>query len=217
MISKDTMILFDLDGTLWDSSENVAGSWNLVLKKRNIDRQLLTSDDIKAVMGKTMSEIADILFPMLDDETKASLADECMNFEVEYIAENGGILFEGVRETLEKLRNRGFKLAIVSNCQTGYIGAFLRSMNMSGFFCDTEEWGNTLRPKGENIRLVMERNGFSKGIYIGDTSGDEVAAKSAGIPFIFAYYGFGKVRDAEKIIYSFKELPNCLESEDAVW
>ena len=56
-------IIFDMDGTLWDSAANVAESWNLAIKQNGSVDKKLTEQDIQGVMGKTMDVIADILFP----------------------------------------------------------------------------------------------------------------------------------------------------------
>lgn len=204
---KDTMLLFDLDGTLWDSAKEVAESWNIVMHRDYPDSPVLTADDIHAVMGKTMDEIAQTVVVGVPQEERAALFHECEAFEISYIAEYGGILFDGVEETLHVLKEEGFSMAIVSNCQTGYINAFYQSMGLKDCFCDMEEWGRTKRSKAENIRLVMERNGYQKGIYIGDTDKDEAAASAAGIPFIHAAYGFGKASHADAVISSVSELP----------
>ena len=53
-------IIFDMDGTLWDSAANVAESWNLAIKQDGSVDKKLTEQDIQGVMGKTMDVIADI-------------------------------------------------------------------------------------------------------------------------------------------------------------
>lgn len=60
-------IIFDMDGTLWDSAENVAKSWNEAIRKDGSVKRELTTADIKGVMGKTMDVIAQTLFPELDE------------------------------------------------------------------------------------------------------------------------------------------------------
>ena len=121
------------------------------------------------------------------------------------------VLFEGVEETLAKLKDMGVQMAVVSNCQEGYIKAFLDSMDMWKYFVDYEEWGRTMLLKADNIKLVMERNGASKGIYVGDIQKDSDAAHKAGIDCIYASYGFGEINDAVATLKSFDELPAVLE------
>jgi phosphoglycolate phosphatase len=86
---------------------------------------------------------------------------------------------------------------IVSNCQEGYIETFLHYHRLETYFKDFESHGRTKLSKGENIRLVMMRNHIEEAVYIGDTRGDMEAAEQAGIPFIFAAYGFGKIGEGE--------------------
>ncbi|MCQ2511945.1 MAG: HAD family hydrolase [Lachnospiraceae bacterium] len=208
---KEVMLLFDLDGTLWDSGQEVADSWNLILKEVLPDFPHLTAADITAVMGKTMEEIRQTVLPDMDEKKGKAIFKTCEEFEVEYIAEHGGKLFPGVMETFQKLRDEGYDMAVVSNCQTGYINAFFVSMKTGDFFCDMEEWGNTGLTKDKNIRLVMERNGYDKAIYIGDTEKDEAASDGAGIPFIHASYGFGQVKAPAAVLKEFKELPEIVK------
>ena len=210
-MAKDIMLLFDLDGRIWDSAEEVAQSWNIVMHKTHPEFPVLTANDINALMGRTMDDIAKTLLTDMDPNERRTLFKECEEYEIEYIAEHGGTLYPDVEETLAKLENDGYKMAIVSNCQKGYIGAFFASMNTEKYFCDMEEWGNTKLSKAENIRLVMERNGFDKAVYIGDTERDQQAAQGAGIPFIHASYGFGESNDPEGILQNFSEIPDLLE------
>ena len=60
-------IIFDMDGTLWDSAANVAESWNLAIKQDGTVDKKLTEQDIQGVMGKTMDVIADILRRFQDE------------------------------------------------------------------------------------------------------------------------------------------------------
>ena len=204
---KKTMLLFDLDGTLWDSAAPVAESWNQVLQREVPSLPPLTVDDIHSVMGMTMKEIGLSLYPDCQIPNRETVLDECCDYEVEYLYTHCGTLYPNFRATLQSLKAEGYTLGVVSNCQRGYIDAFLASSGAADLFADYEEWGRTGLPKGENIRLVMERNGFSHAIYIGDTRKDQEAARAAGIPFIHAAYGFGTVENPEGVIRSLAALP----------
>ena len=109
------------------------------------------------------------------------------------------------------LRDAGVRMSVVSNCQEGYVKAFLDSMDMWKYFDDYEEWGRTLLLKADNIKLVMDRNSASEAIYVGDIQKDSDAAHKAGIECIYASYGFGEINDAVATLKSFDELPGVLE------
>ena len=199
-------IIFDMDGTLWDSAENVAKSWNLAIKQSGVTEKVLTTEDIQGVMGKTMDVIADILFAELPKETRMALLKQCCALENDYLREHGGIIYNGVRETFERLRARDYHLSIVSNCQAGYIEAFLDYYKLWDVIDDKQCYGDNLLPKGENIRLVAERNHLDAAVYVGDIQGDYDASRQAGVDFIHAAYGFGTIAADVPAIHTFAEL-----------
>lgn len=203
-------ILFDLDGTLWDSSEEVAVSWLMALEDVPEYAGTVTREAVQSVMGKPMNEIADILFARETQERRMGLLAHCMEVENEYIRVHGGQLMPGLLETLAELK-RECHLYIVSNCQTGYIEAFLEHHGLGSFFDDYESYGGTGKTKGENIRLVAERNGLDAAVYVGDTQGDYDAALFAGIPFIHARTGYGTVDGEPPYVESLSQLPQVVE------
>lgn len=199
-------IIFDMDGTLWDSAENVAKSWNVAIENSGIIKKHLTAEDIKGVMGKTMDVIAAILFPELSQEARSGLLAECCQMENDYLRIHGGMLYDGVEETFRRLKERGYHLMIVSNCQKGYIEAFLDYYKLWDYIEDTQCYGDNLREKGDNIRLVAERNGLDRAVYVGDIQGDYDASCKAGVDFIHAAYGFGTIDAKVPEIHAFSEL-----------
>ena len=213
---KDTLLLFDLDGTLWDSSPAVTDAWNEVLQRECPGLKPLVVDDIRGVMGMTMKEICYSLYPDVRMKRRDEIFDICCKYEVEYLYSHCGTLYPDFRAVMETLKAQGYGLAVVSNCQTGYVKAFLTSSGASDLFIDYEEWERTGLTKGENIRLVMERNHYAKGVYIGDTKKDREAALQARIPFIHAAYGFGTVDAADGVINSLSELPAVIAALNAV-
>lgn len=194
---KNYGVLLDLDGTLWDSSISVAEAWTEKLRLLGID-QTVTVEQIQSIMGLPMDEIAQIIFAKHPEEDRMPLMEACAQYENEYISHHGGKLYPDLIETLKKLHDQYFT-AIVSNCQTGYIEAFVQYNKLEDYIDDIESYGNTLLYKDENIRLVVNRNHLDKAVYVGDIDKDRVAAESAGVPFIFASYGMGDVEGTYRI------------------
>lgn len=202
-------VIFDLDGTLWDATGQVFGIWNRVFERHPALTIRLARHDMENYMGKTMEEIGGMLFPELDESARKAIMEECGEEEVLYLREHGAALYDGVRETIALLK-REYNLYIVSNCQDGYVNSFLTAHRFEDDFKDIEMSGRTGMGKGENIRLLMERNGVARAVYVGDTQGDESASRYAGIPFLYAAYGFGKADHPDGTLQSIRELPTIL-------
>lgn len=198
-------IIFDLDGTLWNSTIQITAAWQKIIDNHNIDK-ILTLEEVKSCMGLPMDQIFKKLLPHLSDDLLKEIQTECQNYENKYLSSNSGIIYPKVEETLKTLKELGYYLYIVSNSQDGYVQAFLQSTNLEGLFDDYEMFGRTSLKKDQNISLVLKRNNIDKAVYVGDTFWDYTAAEKAEIPFIFASYGFDKYDDAKFKIKSFSEL-----------
>ena len=198
-------IIFDVDGTLWDPTEEVAYSWNQAIKEQTDMDRTLTAEQLKREFGKALEEIIDDLFPELAQIEQESLADHLYKYENKWVETAPCIVYDQMAETVRELSKK-YKLFIVSNCQSGYIEAFLKNTGLGQYFADYTCPGDTGKLKGENIRIIMERNGIKEAVYVGDTQGDANACKEAGIPMIFAAYGFGQVEEEHVAIQSLGEL-----------
>jgi phosphoglycolate phosphatase len=200
-------IIFDIDGTLWDASESVAAAWNEVLAQQPDTAGLqIPTEQMRGLMGKTAAEIYRILFPNLSEERRLEIGELCCKHTDRYLQEHIGTLYPQVKETLREL-SRDFRLFVVSNCQVNYLEILLDRCGLRGFFTDTECYGRTLKSKGENIRLLLDRNNLEKAVYVGDTQLDFDSAQYAGIPFLHAAYGFGTINKKVPAIQAFSELP----------
>ena len=202
-------LIFDIDGTIWNTTAVVANAWNRAVREsgtEEIKDLLITDKMLQKEFGKPMDVIADDLFGPIDAKKKAELLEHCCEYEHEEIeACREDLSYEGIRETMRELAKDN-KLYIVSNCQDGYIELVMKKNGIEELISDYECFGRTGLQKDENIRLVMERNGVDKAWYIGDTLGDHDASKKAGVGFIFARYGFGEVPDQDGVVDSPKEL-----------
>lgn len=204
-------IVFDMDGTLWDSSAGVAGSWTEVVAREYSKDKVITAEKIQSVMGLTMDKLAEKVFPELEPERRMELLDHCCEAENDYLRKHGGILYPEVESTLIKLKEK-YELYIVSNCQSGYIEAFLEYYDFGKYFTDIECYGNNDLKKGDNIKLVVSRNHLDKAVYVGDIEGDYIASKEAGVGFIHASYGFGQINAEVPVIKEFADLVEVIKS-----
>lgn len=201
---KTDGLIFDMDGTLWDSAAAVAESWNEVFAKHGLSYRADASD-IHAQMGKPMPDIFASLLPDQPKEVLDAVEKDCCDYENEYLSAHGGTLYPELEETLRAL-SENIPLFIVSNCQDGYIEAFFEAHGLGYLFKDIECWGHTLLSKAENIKLVVERNGLKAPVYVGDTALDGKSSREAGVPFVHAAYGFGTTDDCDASINSFSQL-----------
>lgn len=145
-------------------------------------------------------------FPGCGGCAQGKILLDCYKYENEYLSMHGGKLYPDLEDVWKQL-GRDYDLYIVSNCQTGYIEAFLDFFGFRHYIKDMECYGNTGKNKGYNIRLVVERNQIKDPVYVGDIEGDYEASKEAGVKFIHAAYGFGTIRDEVPEIHALKELP----------
>ncbi|MGB8453268.1 MAG: HAD family hydrolase [Anaerocolumna sp.] len=198
-------IIFDLDGTLWDSTDAAAVIWKEAAAKYPEVSDVINADRLKALYGLPLEEIAIKLLPGVSKETAIKIMRESITKQCPYLEKVGGILFTGLEETLKGLKEK-YRLFIVSNCEEGYIQCFLKAHQLQDYFEDFEYPGRSGVLKADNIRLIIERNQLEAPIYVGDTKGDATATKEVGIPFVYARYGFGNAEEYDYVIDSFSEL-----------
>ena len=184
----------------------MAQAWNKAIAEIGGTAAVVNAEMLKKEFGKTMKAIADNLFYDADESQKELLMRTCCRYEHEALAKNKvNQLFPDVVETIKKLAAK-YELFIVSNCQSGYIELFMKKAGVERYIKDWECFGNTGKGKGENIILLMKRNNLTDTVYVGDTQGDYEATQIAQIPFIFAKYGFGQLKNCQKAISGITEL-----------
>ena len=203
---KIDSIILDVDGTIWNTTGIVAEAWNKVIDENFPQVPHVTAEILKGQFGKTMDVIADNLFGVLSADEKKVLMEKCCTGEQAALLENTtDITYKGVIETLQKLSKR-VPLFIVSNCQKGYIELVIEKNGITDLIKDFECFGNTGNSKADNIKLIVERNELKNPVYVGDTQGDYEACIKAGVPFVWAAYGFGCPND-DKYLAKLEEFP----------
>ena len=194
---KYDSIIFDLDGTLWDSTDTITEAWQTALSKAPyMQSEIMTRERVRSITGMTYDKIFEKLFPFLTDAQRAEVKYLCSVSELEILQKQGGTLYPGLTETLEYLGEK-YKLYIVSNCQSGYIELFMDLHDMHDHFLAHQCFGTKGNPKADNIKDIVNDHDLKAPVYVGDTMGDYESATKAGVPFIFASYGFGDVESGQ--------------------
>ena len=201
-------LIFDIDGTLWDSRALVAEGYNIQLKAEGLDHLCVTAETLKPLFGKVMTEIADSILATIAPPERYELMERCMETENNYLFENEcKIGYPKILETVEQLAKK-YRLFIVSNSQCGYPELCINKLGLTPYIEGHLCFGDTGTGKGQTIRTLMEKYNIQSCAYVGDIQGDYLATQEAGIPFIWAAYGFGEVTGYAAKIDSFEELLN---------
>lgn len=208
-------IIFDIDGTLWNSTEVVAKGWRRAVKETGYSKCEITGSILKKEFGLPMNIIADHVFSDLKDEDKkVELLKLCCKYEHELLEENTeDISYPGIVAEIKSLAKK-YRIFIVSNCQKGYIELVCGKLGIKDCIEDHLCFGDTGLTKGETMKKLMEKNGLSEKetVYVGDTAGDKAATEFAGATFVYAAYGFGELEGEAHVVNLPKELGEIIEN-----
>ena len=201
-------LIFDVDGTLWDSRSLVAEGYNVQLKEEGLEHLFVTVDDLTPLFGKVMTDLADALLASIPVESRYELMERCMATENRYLQENPcRIGYPKVKEVIGSLSKK-HRIFVVTNAQRGYAEVCIEKLGLgeyvSGWLC----FGDTGTTKGKTIRTLMAKHGIENAVYIGDTQGDYEATLEAEIPFIWCSFGFGNPEGWVAKVDAFEELLN---------
>lgn len=205
-------IIFDIDGTLWDSREVVARGYNRCLVKLGHPELQVTAEYLTGLFGKTLTEIADAMLTCYPESQRYDVMRMCMDSEQDLMHHDPcQIAFPGVVEGLRSLR-KTHRLFLVSNAEKGYPELMMEKLGVGDLFEGVLCFGDTGVWKGETLRMLMDRHHVGSAVYVGDTQGDLKASRYAGIPFIFCRYGFGTPTEFDAAINSFSEIRQIVEN-----
>jgi phosphoglycolate phosphatase len=206
---KAAELLFDLDGTLWSPMELSLHCWRQACARFSVSDHAITEDALRSCFGRQPAHIVRTLVGDAPRFLREKICGTAFALENEMIGKGMGTLYPEVPEVLEYLSGT-HTLFIVSNCQDGYIEAFLDAYGLAHCFADVCPAGETGLSKAELIRSLIGSHDLQDPVYIGDTPQDAQAAGDAGIPFVFASYGFGEVPRSPYVLNSFADLPGLL-------
>ena len=204
-------LIFDIDGTLWDSVALVGEGYNLQLIDDGHPGLCISEAKLRTLFGKTMVDLADGMLAGLPKEQRMDQMERCMDREMVHLWESPcSIGYPKVKETLAALSEK-MDLYIVSNSQRGYPEVCIEKLGLTPYIRGHLCFGDTGAAKSVTIRTLMEKYRIESAAYVGDIQGDCDSAHAAGIPFVWAAYGFGDVKDYEAKIDRFEDLLSLFE------
>ncbi len=208
---KTDAIIFDIDGTLTDSTDAVIRAWNRKLGEQELPYIPLDRELASSLMGKTMDDWALAVMPDIPLEISREVLEHLEAEENHEIRTNGTNLYPDVRETFELL-SREYDLYILSNCGQGYIEAVMAYGGLDPYVKGHLCFGDNGLDKQDNLKKMIADYDLQNPVYVGDTQKDADCCRIADVPFIFVSYGFGTVPDALYRADSMKELPDVIRA-----
>ncbi len=205
-----TTIVFDMDGTVLNTLEDLTVSMNYVLEKFGMPGH--TVEEYRLFFGNGVKEALRLAMP---EDASTEVIDEMLpiykeHYDAHCLDKTGP--YDGIVEVMEELKRRGYKLAIVSN----KIDSAVKELN-NKFFSKAvevaigEKPGVNRKPAPDMVEAALKEMGSSKeeSVYIGDSEVDFMTAKNSGLPCISVLWGF---RDKDYLIeqgaYCFADKPS---------
>ena len=206
------MIIFDIDGTLWDVAKITLKSSNMIANKYDYLKEF-NLETIKKGMGLSLEENARNYFPYLEVEKAVPHLKEIMSQTVELLKSEEPPIYPNVIETIKKLSKK-YHLGIITNNKDEYVEMFIEKSGLKDCFIDYMGAASHDMTKGEAIKEMAKRNNEPSSVYVGDIEKDYIATREAGQLFIHAKYGFGPNLISEYYINDISELPKLITKLD---
>lgn len=191
-------ILFDLDGTLIDSSPGILASFARVLAAHGLAPVVALDPSI---IGPPLADTLRTLSGIGDETLLAALADD---FKRDYDAAGyrETTLYPGVAEGLAVLAAAGTRLFIVTNKRMRPTRKILDHLGIAGHFTGVHSRDETTpaaASKAAVVRRVIADRAVERrhAVFVGDSNEDAAAARKNGLRFAHAAWGYGHVENAE--------------------
>lgn len=204
-IAKKRLVLFDLDGVLLHSHENMRQAWEVVLAKTDVDRPF---EDYFAQIGRPFKDIMQLLGVRGDLER---IEKVYMTASFEFLA--NATFFPGVKEALAEIRDLGVKMGVVTSKDAPRTKAVLAQLDIS--FASVQSPNGRFRgkPAPDHLLVAMAEAGEDPAdtIFVGDMETDWHAACRAGIDYVHAGWGYGEPLASIPTLESISQLPRFIQ------
>jgi len=189
---KRTTYIFDLDGTLLDTLQDLAAAVNYALRQNGMPEHSI--DNIRSFVGNGVRKLIERAVP---EGTQPSVLNEVFaDFRAYYMEHSLDATrpYDGIHEMLQELKKRGCKMAVVSNKMMAatqeLVAHFFPEIEVA--IGENEAAGIRRKPAPDMVLEALKRLGVESdtAVYIGDSDVDIQTAKNAGVPCISVLWGF---------------------------
>lgn len=192
MKNTKKLIIFDLDGTLLDTSEGILHCYHKTASMLNLKKNPIDNDD-SIVIGGPLSDGFRTLYDIPDEETLAKAIDTYRNLYA-----NEGITkfsaYNGIDTALSELKSDGYQLGVATLKLEEYAKSMLKNAGLAKYFDIIHGWDGTEKcTKAYTItKVLFEQKCLAKdAVLVGDSVYDKNGAEIAGVDFLGVTYGFG--------------------------
>lgn len=192
MVQKYKIAVFDLDGTLLDTSGGVLSAVKRTIEENNMDE--LSAEKLVSFIGPPIQDSFIRAYQMSREEAQ-EIADKFRNYykQPEYLLD--AVPYDGIFELMKQLRDRGIKVAVATYKREDYAISVLKHF---GF----DKYADIMYGSDNNNKLkkmdIIEKclrdagvNDYSEAVMIGDSDNDAIGAQQIGMDFLGVTYGFG--------------------------
>jgi phosphoglycolate phosphatase len=190
-------LIFDLDGTLIDSQEDITAAVNSVRKEYGFE--YLHVEQVRSYLGNGVNALMNRAVPEKKGMVQAEVLEK-FNFCYGRCLTDTTVVYNGIREMLEILKNK--KKAVLSNKNENFSCEIVKRLGISSYF--VKVWGGdstgTKKPDPKPIAdlINLTNSDVSKTVMIGDSANDFLAAEAAGIMSIAVLYGYSDIEQIKQ-------------------
>lgn len=201
-MKKYDTVIFDLDGTLMDTLEDLADAVNEILRRNGYP--VRTIPEVRRIVGNGLRQTLTLCLP---EGTDGEVVDRLLPEFASYYQAHCQVKtkpYDGIEDALRELNKRGFKLAIVSNKRDEAV----KTLNRECFaeyvkvaIGENESAGIRKKPAPDTVYQALRELGSTKeqAVYVGDSEVDRMTAENAGLPCISVDWGFRDREELEKL------------------
>lgn len=204
------LIIFDLDGTLLDTSDGILHCYHKTASMLNLRKNSVENDSI--VIGGPLSDGFRTLYDIPDEETLAKAIDTYRNLYA-----NEGITkfsaYNGIDTSLSELKSDGYQLGVATLKLEEYAKSMLKNAGLAKYFDIIHGWNGTEKcTKAYTVtKVLFEQKCLAKNaVLVGDSVYDKNGAEIAGVDFLGVTYGFG-IKKGDKTNSRFDTVDSSVE------